>query len=72
MTDKTISIVIPAEFAAICDDNNIEPAEMLKQFIADIAELRNNAGERDGVRSTAGSNERDWAMNYFDGVASTL
>jgi len=55
---KNITIELPAEFIALCEADGIEPEQVIKGFIADLAEI-------DGSN---GSDERMKAREYYNRV----
>jgi len=60
---------LPSEFIALCKGDGVEPELVLRGFIADLAEIINwaNNPRADGYASH-GSDERRYAMEYYDRV----
>lgn len=57
-TEQTITLPIPAEFAAFCAGHGLTPAQVLAAFMADLADTANSNG----------SDERMHASDWFDRV----
>jgi len=64
-----ITLDLPSEFIELCKGDGVEPAVVLRGFIADLAEIMNwaNAPRTDGYSSN-GSDERRMAMEYYERV----
>lgn len=70
---QNITISIPPEFFALCDDFNQEPESVLRGFIADACGLNNylNCPRADGYSSN-GSDERMQAYAYIERAYATF
>jgi hypothetical protein len=55
-----ITLDLPPEFIAMCKGDEVNPAEVLRGFIADLCELRTKEYH------TGGSDERMLAEQYYD------
>ncbi|MEO6276507.1 hypothetical protein [Roseateles sp.] len=68
-TRKTVTLKLPAEFIELCQGDNVEPEDVLRGFIADLAEIVSWADNprTDGYASN-GSDERRYAMEYYERV----
>jgi hypothetical protein len=64
-----ITIDLPSEFVQLCADDGVEPATVLRGFIADLAGIMNwqSAPRADGYSSN-GSDERSMARDYYERV----
>ena len=64
-----ITLELPPEFIALCQADGIEPAVVLRGFIADLVEIMNWASSprADGYSSN-GSDERGMAREYYERV----
>ncbi|HEU0204303.1 MAG TPA: hypothetical protein VFR86_28155 [Burkholderiaceae bacterium] len=64
-----ITIKLPPEFIDLCAADGVEPEEVLRGFIADLAEIINWADNprADGYSSN-GSDEREYASAYYERV----
>ena len=64
-----ITLELPPEFIAQCKADGIEPAVVLRGFIADLAEIMNwtDNPRADGYSSN-GSDERRMAREYYERV----
>ena len=64
-----ITLELPPEFIELCQADGIEPAVVLRGFIADLCEIisRHSAPRTDGYSSN-GSDERRYAMEYYERV----
>ena len=70
MKRKTrLTLELPEEFIALCEQDNVTPTLVLRGFIADLAGIMNwqAAPRADGYNSN-GSDERDLAQAYYDRV----
>ncbi|WP_456405766.1 hypothetical protein [Thiolapillus sp.] len=66
---KRITIDLPEEFIAVCEEDGVEPETVLRGFIADLAEIMNWASDpREDGYSSNGSDERMKAREYYDRV----
>jgi hypothetical protein len=57
-----ITLRLPPEFIAQCEEDGVEPDAVLRGFIADLCGLRS------GEYVTHGSDERNLAEMYYDRV----
>lgn len=66
---KKITIELPQEFLDLCKQDKVEPEQVLRGFIADLAEITSwaNNPRKDGY-STNGSDERMMARQYYERV----
>jgi hypothetical protein len=60
MTARTVTLRLPREFVAKCETDQVDPAEVLRDFIADLCELRT------ADYNTGGSDERMLAGDYYN------
>ena len=62
-----VDVPVPPEFVRLCEEIGTEPVEVLRGFIADLCDIRNDAAQprADGFSSN-GSDERDMADTYFE------
>lgn len=62
-----LTLQLPAEFTALCKDDDTSPEEVLRGFIADLCEITSWASDprKDGYSSN-GSDERMYARQYYD------
>jgi hypothetical protein len=60
MSARTVRLRLPLEFVELCERDGVEPAEVLRGFIADLCELRTED------YNTGGSDERMLAEQYYD------
>ena len=68
--ENRIAIDLPPEFVALCAEDGVAPAVVLRGFIADLAQIINWASApRDDGYSSNGSDERHYAMEYYERVA---
>lgn len=66
---QTISIELPEEFIALCEEDGIKPETVLRGFIADLCEIMNWANNpREDGYSSNGSDERRMARDYYERV----
>lgn len=66
---KRITIDLPDEFIAVCEEDGVEPEQVLRGFIADLAEIMNWASNpREDGYSSNGSDERMMARQYYERV----
>ncbi len=66
---QQITIDLPEEFIELCKADEIEPEQVLRGFIADLAEIMNWANDpREDGYSSNGSDERMKAREYYDRV----
>lgn len=64
-----IKIDLPEEFIELCKADEVEPEQVLRGFIADLAEIMNWASDpREDGYSSNGSDERMKAREYYDRV----
>ena len=64
-----ITIELPKEFIALCKADEVEPEQVLRGFIADLAHIMNWANNpREDGYSSNGSDERMKAREYYDRV----
>ncbi len=65
----TITLELPAEFIALCEEDGTDPQTVLRGFIADLCEIMNWASDprEDGYCSN-GSDERMMARAYYERV----
>jgi hypothetical protein len=64
-----IEIDLPQEFTDICAADGVEPATVLRGFIADLAEIQNGlSNPRSDGYSSNGSDERRLANDYYSRV----
>jgi hypothetical protein len=64
-TEK-LSLDLPGEYRRFCQDCGLEPATVLRGFIADLCSLHNmTVCPREDGYSSNGSDERDIAKDYF-------
>lgn len=64
-----ITLELPPEFVELCDADGVEPAIVLRGFIADLAGIMNwQASPRQDGYSSNGSDERDMAQAYYERV----
>lgn len=57
---RTITLSLPDKFLNLCEECKVEPAQVLRGFVADLCRLE------EGDYITNGSDERDLASQYFD------
>ena len=57
---RVVTLELPDEFLDLCDMVQIDPAEVLRGFVADLCDLRS------GEYHTNGSDERYLAEQYFE------
>lgn len=66
---QQITIDLPEEFIELCQQDEIEPEQVLRGFIADLAEIMNWASDpREDGYSSNGSDERMKAREYYERV----
>ncbi len=66
---RRITLVLPAEFIALCQRDKIEPDFVLRGFIADLCGLIDaHADPRNDGYCSNGSSERDKAYAYYERV----
>ncbi len=64
-----LKIDLPEEFIELCRADEVEPEQVLRGFIADLAEIMNWANNpREDGYSSNGSDERMKAREYYDRV----
>ncbi len=64
-----LTINLPQEFLDICDADGVEPDEVVRGFIADLAEINSSvSGDRDDRYCSNGGDERMLAREYYDRV----
>lgn len=66
---EPVTLELPAAFLALCEADKVSPETVLRGFIADVCEIRNDGSEprQDGYQSN-GSDERRLARAYYDRV----
>jgi hypothetical protein len=66
---RRLTLQLPPEFVALCESDGVEPEQVLRGFIADLAEIVSWADNprADGYSSN-GSDERRYAMEYYERV----
>ena len=65
-TRKSITLVLPDEFIALCASDGVAPELVLRGFIADLCQIMSWAAEpRTDGYSSNGSDERSMAMDYY-------
>ena len=66
---QRLTLQLPPEFIALCEDDGVTPEMVLRGFIADLAGIMNWASDprADGYSSN-GSDERRMAMEYYERV----
>lgn len=57
---RTVTLTLPDAFLNLCEECKVEPAEVLRGFVADLCWLEQ------GEYITRGSDERDLAKQYFE------
>jgi hypothetical protein len=64
-----LTLTLPPEFIDLCAADGVEPEEVLRGFIADLAEIINWADNprADGYSSN-GADEREYASAYYERV----
>jgi len=68
MTHK-LTLELPPEFVALCEDDGTTPETVLRGFIADLAGIISWADTpRDDGYCSNGSDERDMAYAYYQRV----
>ena len=68
MTHK-LTLELPPEFIALCEEDGTDPETVLRGFIADLAGIINwAANPRADGYSSNGSDERDMARAYYERV----
>ena len=64
-----LTLELPAEFVELCEADGVEPATVLRGFIADLAGIINwQANPREDGYSSNGSDERMMAQAYYERV----
>ena len=64
-----VTIDLPPEFVALCQEDDVAPETVLRGFIADLCEIQNYASDpRDDGYQTNGSDERMLARQYYNRV----
>jgi hypothetical protein len=53
---KSIVLLLPPEFIAMCEADGVSPGQVLNGFLADLC----------GLEGSHGSDERDLAQQYYD------
>ncbi len=66
---RRLTLQLPPEFVALCESDGVEPEQVLRGFIADLAEIVSwaDSPRQDGYSSN-GSDERRYAMEYYERV----
>jgi len=63
---EPLSLDLPREFLALCEDCRLTPAAVLRGFVADLCSLHNWCScPREDNYSSSGSDERAMAKDYF-------
>ena len=64
-----LTLSLPAEFIALCEQDGVTPELVLTGFIADLCQITNwqSAPREDGYSSN-GSDERRMALDYYHRV----
>ena len=67
--EQKIPLELPAEFIALCEEDQIDPQTVLRGFIADLCAIMNWVSDprADGY-SSHGSDERELARAYYEWV----
>lgn len=64
---QELKLPIPPEFIAMCENNGLAAEDVLKGFIADLCGLKNYwVLPREDGYSSNGSDEREYAVQWFD------
>jgi len=69
---KRVSMNLPSEFLELCEARDLDPADVLKGFVADLCEIGAPRGIKASDRHVRencvinGSDERRYARAYFD------
>ncbi|MES9906143.1 MAG: hypothetical protein ABW168_26125 [Sedimenticola sp.] len=64
-----LTIELPQEFIELCKEDQIEPEQVLRGFIADLCEIMNwQSNPREDGYSSNGSDERRIAREYYERV----
>jgi len=66
---RRLTLQLPPEFVELCEHDGVTPEQVLRGFIADLAEIVSWAANprTDGYCSN-GSDERRYAMEYYERV----
>src|SRR5271156_1681170 len=66
---RKVTIQLPEKFIDLCNDDMVCPALVLRGFIADLCGIMNwSSNPRADGYSSNGSDERDFARQYYDRV----
>ena len=66
---RSVTLKLPAEFIELCQHDQVEPEDVLRGFIADLAGIMSWASNpRTDGYSSNGSDERGYAMAYYERV----
>ena len=66
---RRITIDLPDEFIALCKEDRAKPEAVLRGFIADLCEIRNQpSNPRADSYCSNGSDERRMASEYYERV----
>ena len=66
---RRLTLQLPPEFVELCEHDGVTPEQVLRGFIADLAEIVSwaDSPRTDGYSSN-GSDERRYAMEYYERV----
>jgi hypothetical protein len=66
---RRLTLQLPPEFVELCEHDGVTPEQVLRGFIADLAEIVSwaDSPRTDGYSSN-GSDERRMAMEYYERV----
>lgn len=66
---RRLTLQLPPEFIELCEHDGVTPEQVLRGFIADLAEIVSwaDSPRTDGYSSN-GSDERRYAMEYYERV----
>lgn len=68
-----LTLELPPEFIELCQADDVPPEVVLRGFIADLACIHNWADNpRSDGYSTNGSDERMFAMQYYERVGYSM
>jgi len=66
---RRLTLQLPPEFVELCEHDGVTPEQVLRGFIADLAEIVSwAANPRADGYSSNGSDERRMAMEYYERV----
>ncbi len=67
--EKQITLDLPQEFIALCEEDGTDPQTVIRGFIADLCGIMNwAANPREDGYSSNGSDEREKAREYYERV----